>query len=183
MVRMATVTAISLAGLLLPSPSPAFACEAFALDAASASIDVCDTPWVPAAQSAGEHVFICEGEACGQTVLRVELGEMLPEDMTMAADELLNDWTRRNVPETMGGFQISMIEPISRVSTGRHEGILIPLELTGSDGASFRSVAFRIPREGQYLILNATGTAEFGPLREMLLAAVEAVSFNKEPAR
>lgn len=163
--------------LLVAGAYPALACQTRDVAQAAAVFDPCDTPWEWVHSDAEEDLFSCEDPRCDDgTVLRITLREMHPDDAAMSKANLLEDWTKRIIPSKAGDYSVEMAGDISVMTIGTYEGIYIPLLLTHTDGDSYTSLAFRIPRDGDYVVANATGDIDRTVLHGLLDVAVE--NFN-----
>jgi hypothetical protein len=157
------------------------ACDTREIALRTVSFNSCGTPWEwDSALDIGD-LYSCDGSECGpDTVLRVTRVEMNEDDKLLDHEALLADWTERVIPAEMNGYKFEMITPISTETFGAEDGIFIPLKVTNSDGDLFNSLAFRVPLDGFYLVVNATGATETGKLRGFLQTAVENMTIAKE---
>jgi len=162
----------------------ALACDTRDVAMSTASFNSCGTPWVwESALDIGD-LYSCRGSACGpDTVLRVTRIEMSDKDRELDREALLTDWEQRIIPEEMNGFRFEMTSPISTEIFGSESGIFIPLKVTNTEGDVFNSLAFRVPLDGFYLVVNATGTTETETLRSFLETALRNMSIDEEHRR
>jgi len=161
----------------------AHACDTRPVAQQAAAFDSCGTPWTFVLANADEDVYLCDqGDCPPNTVLRFNVSAMDEDDRALDREELLDEWTGRQVPETMGSFAIEMLEPIGIETIAGTEGIVIPLRLTDNDDDSqFVSVAFRIVRETDYVIANVTGEADLPEVRALLDQVVAQLSLPEDP--
>ena len=172
--------ALLVTGLCL-APLSALACDSRDVALKTATFNSCGTPWEwDSALDLGD-LYSCDGTQCGpDTVLRVTRVKMSEEDRRLDRKALLADWRERIIPEQSNGFRFEMMAPISTETFGSEAGIFIPLRVTDSDGDLFNSLAFRVPVDGAYLVVNATGATEVGKLRGFLRTAVENMTIARE---
>jgi hypothetical protein len=163
---------------LVASTATALACDTRPF-VQGVTFDSCGTPWQWVRTGDSEAVYICDSSACDEgTILQLTLEEMSPEDAAMSAEALLEDWPQRVIPSEMGDYAIEMAGEIARAAIGSYQGVLIPLRLTHTDGEAYTSLAFRVPREGRYVIANATGDTDQTVLRGFLSLAVENIEIE-----
>lgn len=176
-----TIAALGAVGLCLALSSAALACDSREVARGAATFNSCGTAWEwDSALDLGD-LYACDGAQCGpDTVLRVTRVEMSEEDRRFDREALLADWEQRIIPEQAGGFRFEMMTPISTETFGAEAGIFIPLRVTDSDGDVFNSLAFRVPLDGFYLVVNATGATEAEKLRSFLRTTVENMTIAEE---
>ena len=175
------VRSVGSACFYLLSLTAALACDTRNIALGIASFNSCGTPWTWAESLDIGDLYHCDGSNCGpETVLRVTRVGMSENDRLLDHDALLADWTERVIPAELNGFRFEMLAPISIETYGAERGILIPLVVINPDGDSFNSLAFRVPLDGFYLVVNATGATEPDKLQGFLQSGVENMTIAKE---
>jgi len=166
---------------LLAFTSAAIACDTRDIALGVAAFNSCGTPWEWSEPVDIGDLYACDAPECGpDTVLRVTRVEMNPDDKLLDTAALLADWEERVIPAEMNGFSFSMIASISTEQFGSERGVYIPLEVTNPQGSRFNSLAFRVPLDGFYLVVNATGATEAPRLRGFLETALQNMTIAKE---
>lgn len=159
--------------LVLMPASVALACDTREVAMAAASFNSCGTVWEWGSEVANGDLYACRGADCGiETVLRISRDPMNEADSSMPHADLLADWETRIMPDNSNGFTLEMREPISAAPIAGHDGALMSLHVTDPGGQGFNSLVFRIPIEGEYLVLAATGKTTPEKLRGFLGAAL-----------
>jgi hypothetical protein len=175
-----TAAAATLVGLLAFTTA-ALACDTREVAVGTATFNSCGTPWVWDSGLDTGDLYACDGVDCGpDTVLRVTRIDMSEEDRQFDREALLRDWEQRIVPGEMNGFRFEMAAPISIETIGSEKGVFIPLRVTSAEGDVYNSLAFRVPLDGFYLVVNATGATETEKLRGFLESAVSNMSIAEE---
>lgn len=162
-------------------PSAALACDTRDVAQGMATFNSCGTAWAWDSATDNGDIYACDAADCGaQTVLRVTRAEMSEQDLGFGREALLADWRQRIMPGELNGRRFEMLASISTETYGAQEGVLIPLRITGADGVVFHSLAFRVPLDGAYLVVNATGTIGAEKLNGFLRTAVENMTISRE---
>lgn len=168
---------------LLLSVVIAGACENAAVARNAALFTSCDLPWRLIQSNAQEEIYLCEGDGCPEeTILRFTVEEMTPADRALGRDALMIDWTKRHLPDTLDGYTIETLDPINVRTLNGMTGIMIAMRLTETaTDTRHVSLAFRIPREGDYVVPNVTGRGEMSELYPLLAGALDGVRLHEEP--
>lgn len=173
---------LAIAAALLWSVAAAQACESVAVARNAALFTSCDLPWRLIQSNAEEEIYFCDGDGCpDETILRFTVEEMTQADRALDRNALMIDWTKRQLPEAMDGYTIETLDPINVRTFNEITGIMIAMRLTETaTGTRYVSLAFRIPRQTDYVVPNVTGRGEMSELYPLLAQALNGLSLQEE---
>lgn len=173
---------LAIAAALLWSGAAAQACESAAVAQNTALFTHCDLPWRLIQSNAEEEIYFCDGDGCPQeTILRFTVEDIKEADRVFDRNALMIEWTKRQLPATMGSYTIEALDPINVRTFNGITGIMIAMRLTDTATSTrYVSLAFRIPRQTDYVVPNVTGRGEMSELYPLLAQALNGLSLQEE---